>query len=296
MNSVQFFSLRYAREIFLMKKFFISLCFLSLISTTTFAEDDFFADIISDKTLKEKTIEQNLKNEGQTTASEILDKKPIKIDIDPALKPKTRTQTQTDEQVPVIARQAAPFGLKWLATKEEILYLNVQLTPKQIKDSPSSYIATNLPKPVALFKEVLLSFGDENALWRIAAYSNPVDDDSKASKGVAQYQKFYELLNEKYGNAQQFFTPAAVNIDEVITQEDGIKSKKIKQKFIQIGDDGFKQKLMSGESSLFATFYNQTVGVTLALLADGNGQTYIIINYQNLKADENKKDEMLDAL
>ncbi|MBQ7660347.1 MAG: hypothetical protein IJS26_06415 [Alphaproteobacteria bacterium] len=277
-----------------MKKFLISLCFLSLISTTTLADDGFFDDIMADKALKEKTIEQNLKNEGQTTASEILDKAPIKIDIDSSLKPKIRTQK--DEQAPFTARQAAPFGLKWLASKDEILYLNVRLTPKQIKDSPNSYIATNLPKPVALFKEVLLSFGDENALWRIAAYGNPIDDDSRASKGVEQYQKFYELLSEKYGNAQQFFTPAAVNVDEVITQEDGVKSKKIKQTFVQIGDEGFKQKLMSGESSLFATFNNQTVGVTLALLADGNGQTFIIINYQNLKAEENKKDEMLDAL
>lgn len=277
-----------------MKKFFISLCFLSLIPTTTLSEDGFFDDLIADNTLKEKKIEQNLKNEGQTTASEILDKAPIKINIDSSLNPKIRTQK--DDQSSFVARQAAPFGLKWLATKDEILYLNVKLTQKQIKDSPNSYIATNLPKPVALFKEILLSFGDENALWRIAAYSNPIDDDSRASKGVEQYQKFYDLLSEKYGNAQQFFTPAAVNIDEVITQEDGIKSKKIKQKFIQIGDEGFKQKLMSGESSLFATFSDQTVGVTLALLADGNGQTYIIINYQNLKAEENKKEEMLDAL
>ncbi len=277
-----------------MKKFFFLICCSALLSTLAHAEDDFFDNLIVDQELKEKVNEEILKEDGQLKASEILEKKPIKLNIDQNLKLKVKEQSQ--EEIAPIVRDPAPFGLKWLATKNEILYLHVNLEEKLIKDSPNSFTATNLPKPVKSFREVLLSFGDTDSLWRIAAYGNLIDDDSKASKGVAEYQKFYNLLNEKYGNAEEFYTPAVINVEEETVSEDGKKSKTIKQKLMQIGDEGFKEKLMSGESSLFSTFKNNTIGVTLALIADGNGQTYIVINYQNLKIEEIEMDEIYEAL
>ena len=157
-------------------------------------------------------------------------------------------------------------------------------------------MATNLPKPIKAMREVLISFGDENALWRISGYGKFLDDDDKATKGLEEYHKFYDMLEEKYGNAEEFYTPYVKNVEETTTNEDGSTSKVIKQYFMQIGDEGFKQRLMSGEATLYATFENDHIGVTLALLADGEGQTYIIIDYKNLKKNEIDLKEIYEAL
>lgn len=258
------------------------------------AQDDFFDNLIVDDEIKQKVEETIAKEEGKNKASEILDSKPLQLKMDENNKVKLR-ETKEEEIAPVV-REPAPFGLKWLATVEEIKYMKVLLKSKQVKDSPNSYIAQNLPKPLKSFREVLLSFGDNDALWRIAGFGVFFEDDSKASKGLAEYQKFYDMLNEKYGNAEQFFTPAVVNIDEEVTAEDGSKSHKIKQKMIEMGDEGFKEKLMSGESTLYSTFENNDIGVTLALLADGNGQTFIMIDYKNLKINEVELEQIYDAL
>ena len=110
------------------------------------------------------------------------------------------------------------------------------------------------------------------------------------------FQKFYDILEEKYGNGEEFYTPYVKNVEETIIADDGTTTKTIKQYFMQIGDDGFKQKLMSGEVTLYATFENERVAVTLALLADGEGKTYIIVDYKNLKKNEMDLKEVYDAL
>ncbi len=278
-----------------MKKVFLSILSLFLtLNHNAKADDDFFDNLIVDDELKQKIEQKDAIEEGKNKASEILDSKPIKLQIDDNLKMKM--EELNVEQVAPVVREPAPFGLKWLATKKEIEYQHVRLNKAQVKDSPNSYIADNLPKPVKAFREVLLSFGDNDALWRIAAYGNFMEDDSSATKGLEQYKKFYEMLNDKYGNAEEFYTPAVVSVEEEITLDDGTKSRSIKQKVLEMGDPGFKEKLMNGQSTLYSTFENDTIGVTLALLADGNGQTYVIIDYKNLKIDEVEKQEIYEAL
>ncbi|MBR2299590.1 MAG: hypothetical protein IJ870_03330 [Alphaproteobacteria bacterium] len=280
-----------------MKKIFLSL--FGLIFTINHPakaeEDDFFDNLIVDEQMKQK-VEQTIEmEESQTKASEILDRQPLKLEIGENAKINLR-ETKNEDIVPVPPREPAPFGLKWLATTDEIKYMKILLRPKQVKDSPNSYIAENLPKPVKAFKEVLLSFGETDALWRIAGYGKEMEDDSKATKGLEEYKKFYDILNEKYGNAQEFYTPAVINIDEEIVSEDGVKTHNIKQKILEMGEEGFKQKLMSGESTLYATFENDHIGVTLALLANGDGKTFIVIDYKNLKINEVEQQEIFDAL
>ena len=123
-----------------------------------------------------------------------------------------------------------------------------------------------------------------------------IEDDDKATKGLAEYQKFYDMLNDKYGNAQEFFTPAVLNVDEETTDEKGEKVHKIKQKIIDRGEEGFKEKLMRGESTLYSIFETDHIGVTLALLADGNGNTFIVVDYKNLTKDDTEREELYDAL
>ncbi len=280
-----------------MKKHLFYIFILLLASsepTLVSAQNDFFDDLVMTDEIKQQAQEDIGRMEGQLKAGEILDQKPIKLRIDENAK----IQVKEDKNKEVITQvyEIAPFGLKWLAPKSEIEYMKVILTKTNVKDSPNSYMATNLPKPLTAFREVLVSFGNTDALWRIAAYGNLIEDDSNASKGLEEYQKFYDILKDKYGNPQEFFTPAVMNVDEEKKAEDGTVSHSIKQVLLEKGSDGFKEKLMSGESTLFSTFEGDHIGVTLALLANADGYTYIIIDYKNLKMQDIELKEMYDAL
>jgi len=283
-----------------MNKFILYLAFFALLGIQNArAQDDFFDNLIVDDAMKQKVKQNVEKEEAQIKAGEILDQKPLQLQIDNNAKVKMKEKEVEEilpEVVPPIIREPAPFGLKWLATKDEILALDVKLAPYAVKDAPNSYMATDLPKPLKLMREVLISFGDGDSLWRISAYSNFIDDDSKASKGLAEYKKLFDMLQEKYGNGEEFYTPYVENVEETATAADGSTSKTIKQHFMQIGDEGFKAKLMSGEATLYATFENDHISVTLALLADGDGQTYTIIDYKNLKINEIEREEIFEAL
>lgn len=269
------------------------LCFLILISAFIIekakAENDFFDDLIIDNETR-KHIEEEMKiEESKTKTSEILDKKLIDLQFQ-------QKKKEIEEPEPEKNYETAPFGLFWLTPKEIIEKKGVVLTPKNIKDTPNSFIATNLPKPVAAFENVLVSFGESDMLWRIAGYGTPMEDDEKATRGLKEYQKFYNIFDEKYGNAEEFYTAAVINVDEEVVLKDGSKSHIIKQKFIEKGDDDFKQKLMSGDSVLYAIFRNDSVSVTLALMANGEGKTFIMVDYKNIKINELEHEKMMDAL
>lgn len=273
-----------------MKKILTGL-FIILLSFahSVYAADDFFDGLIVSEEMKKEELGQS----GTEQARKLLESKPTVLKVQ---NKKVRFKEAAPEEAAPIIRAPAPFGLKWLATVDEIKYLSVRLRPIEIKDNPHSYVLTNLPNPVSAFREVTASFGDNDSLWRITAYGKMINDTDTASKGVAEYNKYYRLLNQKYGNGQQFFTPAVINVDEVLTAEDGTQSTVSHSNEIEIGGKGFLSKLVSGESSLYSTFDNGKVGVTLALIADGNNQTYIVIDYKNLSATKKENDELYEAL
>jgi len=266
------------------------MCFGCLWSAQVRAEDDFFDQLIISKEDQKQIQDKIQDKENRNKASDILDRKLIDIKFQQKHPQKTLKERRN------VFLDAAPFGLLWLATQQEIENHNVKLTPKAIKDSPNCFVATNLPKPVSAFDNVLACFGENNLLWRIIAYGTPISDDNNASKGLKEYQKFYEIFKTKYGHDEEFYTAAVVNIDKEVVLKDGSKSHVIKQRFVEKGDDDFKEKLMSGESVLYATFYNRLANVTLVLTADGEGQTFIVVDYQNLKMNQLEQQEMLDAL
>ena len=279
-----------------MKKIlWLFIIFEALFSFKVRAENDFFDDLIIDSQNK-KQIEDDIQlQEGKVKASEILDKKLMDLKFEQKKKEAEQKEVEPEPD-PAELYVPAPFGLYWLAPIDVIKKIGVVLTPKNIKDTPNSYTATNLPKPVKAFESVIVSFGESDLLWRIAGQGVPIEDDSNASSGLKQYHKFYNIFKEKYGNEEEFYTPASINVDEEVMLKDGSKSHVIKQKFIEKGDDGFKQKLMTGESVLYATFNNESVSVTLALMANGDGQTFIMVDYKSLKINELEHEKMLDAL
>lgn len=276
-----------------MKKFFGAVfVFQMLWSPLVSAQDDFFDDLIVSDEIKQTVETKEAVASGQMQAGQLLESKPITLKVKI---PQTDTMKKTPEKTAQI-RQNAPFGLKWLATIDEIRQLNVTLKKIEVKDTPNTYTASDLPKPVRTFKEVAVSFGENDALWRIAAYGTPQKDNDEASKGLKLYRTYYEMLSKKYGKAEQFYTPAVVNIEENLPDPDGTSSKKIRQKKMEPGEKGFLQKLMNGESVLYATFEKNDIFVTLALLADGQGQTFIVVDYKHKEAQKIETDEIYDAL
>ena len=272
---------------------YICALFLVMFSKSACADSDFFDDLIIDENGKKQVEQEIEKKEGKQKASELLDQKLEELKF---IQKKKKLEEPEPEPDPADLYDPAPFGLYWLAPQKQIEKLGVILKPQKVKDAPNSFLATNLPKPVNAFENVVISFGENDILWRIASYGKPMDDDLNATNGLKEYKRFYIIFDEKYGNTEEFYTPAVINVDEEILLKDGTKSHVIKQKFIEKGDDNFKEKLMKGESTLYATFHNDSVAVTLALMANGDGQTFIMVDYKNLKANEMEHEKMLDAL
>ena len=265
---------------------------LTLFCVKAKAENDFFDELIIDHENQKQLQEEIKMEESKVKASQMLEQKLMDLKFEQ--KKKEVEEKQNEEEK--VFYDPAPFGLLWLAPQRKIEKLGVVLKPKKVKDSPNSFTATNLPKPVSAFESVLVSFGDNDILWRIAGYGTPIDDDQNASLGLKEYNKFYHIFDEKYANAEEFYTAAVINVDEEVMLKDGSKSHMIRQKFIEKGDDGFKEKLMKGESILYATFHNDSVSVTLALMANGDGQTFIMVDYKSLKINDLEYEKMMDAL
>ena len=270
----------------------LSVILLTMFSLKAKAENDFFDELIIDHENQKKLEEEIKMEESKVKASQMLDQKLMDLQFEQKRKDAEDKQNGIEK----VVYDPAPFGLLWLAPQKEIEKLGVVLTPKQVKDSPNSFTATNLPKPVNAFESVLVSFGDNDILWRIAGYGMPMEDNQNATNGLKEYDKFYKIFDEKYANAEEFYTAAVINVDEEIMLKDGTKSHVIKQKFIEKGDEGFKEKLMKGESVLYAIFHNDSVSVTLALMANGDGQTFIMVDYKNLKINDLEHEKMMDAL
>lgn len=254
------------------------------ISGAASADDGFFGDLVVSGQIKQEAVSES----GQMEAGKILESRPTVLKI----KTKSKKIEKVKDVKPQMIYAPAPFGLSWLAPIKEIEALKVYLTPIELKDNPETYKAVNLPKTVTDFREVDISFGDNNQLWRIIAYGKPMSDDASATAGLKLYKQYYEMLAKKYGNAQQFYTPATVNVDE--TDAEGNTVTHAVE--MPLGAEGFLQKLVNGEADLYATFENGKIGVTLALYADGNYQTYIVVDYKDLHTGEQKLEDIYDAL
>lgn len=48
--------------------------------------------------------------------------------------------------------------------------------------------------------------------------------------------------------------------------------------------------------TLYSTYYNDDVGAALAVNVDGDGKSYIVVDYKNLKLLRNREKQTLDAL
>ena len=113
---------------------------------------------------------------------------------------------------------------------------------------------------------------------------------------MEEYNKFYKLLDTKYGNARQFYTPKVTNVDKTVDLGKGKTQTVTEKREEPIGGENFLKELQSGEAVLYATFENGKVGAALAVNVDGDGRSYITVDYRNLQILKDREQAKLDAL
>ena len=189
-------------------------------------------------------------------------------------------QANLDDKIKLIIKNhaAAPFGLYWGTDKEQTEMLGFELQPAERKDYTNVYNVANPKQNVRTFDIVTAIFGEQNKLWCIFAQSTPQEDTPQADEVLKLYRKYYEALKQKYGNAKQYFTSSA-ETREIGNGEIANKSAEDEAK---IGGDNFLAELQNGTAVLYATFENEELGITLGVSVDGDGKSYISLDYKNL--------------
>ena len=288
-----------------MAKFFLIIALSCIFSFNGMANDnaDFYEDVlISQDTKLEETAAH-----AKTKAGNLLKQEVEYIQLDDAenfTAPVVNIKRKNHYTRPSIYDFTAkdqkygegPFGLPWGATYEEIKDLGVELVKTPIKDYPNSFIATKLPKNISDIAKVYITLGENNILWRIIAYGNPSEDTPSAAKVMQIYQQYQKFLNQKYGNEKQYYTPKISEIEKKTVDEEGKEHIEITKYEEQIGNKNFLAQLQSGEAVLYSTYENQKVGAVLSVNVDGEGKSYIIIDYTNLKILKENNDKTLNAL
>jgi hypothetical protein len=96
----------------------------------------------------------------------------------------------------------APFGLTWLASKEEVVAAVGGLGKPFASDFGESYTVSRLPKELADQYYTVLSFGDDDRLIRVTAIGRGFGADEDGEKVRARYGEIKTLLEQKYGEGK----------------------------------------------------------------------------------------------
>ncbi len=283
-----------------MKKSIIALGLTIILPSVGFSQDNGFTkDILFDPSAPTAADEQkqNLNTEENISdavdsARNLLNQKPIKLRQQKFPEFKSRALSASSTTAPTQELDSAPFGLYWASTMDNTRNQGVTLTPVEMEDYANSFLAGNLPKAIDFFERVYVTYGEENKLYRILAYSKLIDDDASASKVLKEYNTYSEYLNKKYGNKQEDFTPAVIS--KTITNAQG-KEETVTEN-APIGNPEFLSQLLSGDAVLFSTYYNDDIAAALSIGVDGDKKTYIVIDYKNLEILKKQEAETLDAL
>jgi hypothetical protein len=186
----------------------------------------------------------------------------------------------------------APFGLVWGETILDTKSNGVTLIPVDIKDYKNSYQASHLAKKIDFFDRIFVIYGEGDELYRILAYSKLLDDDASASKVLQAYKTYSALLEKKYGNKEEDFTPAVLT--KTVKNDQG-KEETITEN-APIGNPDFLAQLENGTAVLFSTYHDDEVAAALSIGVDGDKKSYIVIDYKNLKILKKQENKTLEAL
>ena len=189
--------------------------------------------------------------------------------------------------------QSAPFGLYWAASQENIKKFGFELLPAERKDYKNVFQVANPQQKNNTFAYIIAIFGMQDKLWCVYAQGIPQEDDAKATKVLALYHRYFEALSAKYGNAEEHFEP--YTYEERLIKGEGEKKKIITvTKQNPLGGDNFLQELQEGKAVLYATFQNDKIGVTLGVSVDGDGKSYISVDYKDFALMDSEQQTILN--
>ena len=279
-------------------------CMLPLNMAQAQSDADFYQGLLISDEVKaneaKQQQQQKLREEMQDvqdSARSLLTTKTKNLKIDVPQFERRSNAEPSDKEVAQEAQNldSAPFGLLWKASAAAIKNMGVVLKPTEQEDYVNSYIATQLPVDTKGFRSIQVTFGEEDELWRIIAYGNFLDDTPSASKALRQYEMYARLLNQKYGNQKDFYTPATKTVEkEVIVG--GRKTMQTEQIPEKMGNPNFLSQLQEGTATLYSTFEGKGIGAALSLNVDGDGKSYIVIDYKNLNILQERENETLNIL
>lgn len=279
-------------------------CMLPLSMAHAQSNADFYQDLLISDEVKaneaKQKEEQKLREEMQDvqdSARSLLTTKTKNLKIDVPQIERRNNAEPSDKEVAQEAQNldAAPFGLLWKASEAAIKNMGVILTPAEQEDYVNSFVATQLPVDAKGFRTIQITFGEEDELWRIIAYGDLIDDTPSASKGLRQYEMYARLLNQKYGKQKDFYTPAMKTVEKEV-MINGRKTMQSEQVPEKMGNPNFLAQLQDGSATLYSTFEGNGIGAALALNVDGDGKSYIVIDYKNLNILKERENETLNIL
>lgn len=195
--------------------------------------------------------------------------------------------------------EQAPFGLYWGASFDELKKLGFELVSGERENYQNVYIVKNIKQKNNTFAKISVIFGEQDKLWCIFAEGNYLEDNDKAEKVTYLYKQYYKALEKKYGNAKEFFSPYTYEEDVIEIVEDDEGKKEVVHKVAKsnpVGGDNFAQELFEQKASLYSTFTDNELGVTLGVNVFNGLKSSISIDYKNLKLMNIEKKEKEESL
>ena len=163
----------------------------------------------------------------------------------------------------IYGKYAAPFGLEWGLSKEQVTAMGVKLTP--LDPTEESYATKTLPKNLSDGKYYLLAFMQGFGLVEIRVLTSSITNDVYGSKGKERYNELKTAIVNKYGKPSKEWE-----------WTDGSR--------LYDDSDQFYECLRSPPCGLWASAWgNDTDGmILLEIASDKPGVGYISLSYASV--------------
>ena len=108
-------------------------------------------------------------------------------------------------------KYAAPFGLEWGMSKEQVTAMGVKLT--STNPAEGVYTAKTLPKNLSDAENYVLVFKQEFGLVKVSALTSDITRDVHGSEGKERYNQLKMAVADKYGkpDKEQEWTDRAID-------------------------------------------------------------------------------------
>ena len=181
-------------------------------------------------------------------------------------------------------KYAAPFGLEWGMSKEQVTAMGVELTPW--RPNEGGYQAKTLPQNLSDAEIYTLAFKQEFGLVKVIVVTRKITGDLYGSKGKERYSQLKTAMVNKYGKPGHEY------------------EKRLKDKFFGASDKFYECLALAFCGAWESQWGNKTDGlITLQIRGIAQGTGFIALVYQSAvfptalkqeKAGKSRSDE--DAL